>query len=146
MSKALGLLTMLAMLVLPAAARAQFEQLDSPQVLTIHGTVAADQKAAQKIGYDAISIGFAKAPPDALCWLGVVAAIAFDGDAFEGRNILTRVDGYTPNLLAGGKPDLVTKLRNAPAGSRLVINGVLDQASRNFLLASVKVVPASSTP
>ena len=142
MSRMLGLLTLLGGLVLPVAAHAQFQTNDSARVLTIHGTVAADEKAAQKIGYDAVSIGFTGAPANALTWVGVVAAIAFDGDAFEGRNILATLDGYTPNLLASGKADLIAKIRNAASGSRLVINGILDPSSRNFLVASVRVVPA----
>jgi len=140
MSRTLGLLTLLGGLILPVAAHAQFQTMDT-RVLTIHGTVAADEKAAQKIGYDAISIGFTGAPADAMTWVGVVAAMAFDGDAFEGRNILQTLDGYTPNLLASGKADLIAKIRNASSGSRLVINGILDP-SRNFLVASVRVIPA----
>ena len=143
MSKALGLLAMLGSVVLPLTAHAQFQVLDSARVLTIHGTVAADEKAAQKISYDAVAMGFSGAPADALTWIGVVAATAADGDAFEGRNILAALDGYTPNLLASGKADLIAKIRNAPSGSRLVINGVLDPTSRSFLLTSVRVVPTS---
>jgi hypothetical protein len=146
MSKTLGLLTVLGSLVLPLTVHAQFQVMDSTRVLTIHGTVAADEKGAQKVGYDAVSIGFVGAPADAMTWVGVAAAIAFDGDAFEGRNILATLDGYTPNLLASGRADLIAKIRNASSGSRLVFNGVLDPPSRNFLLTSVRVVPAGNAP
>jgi hypothetical protein len=132
MLKAFRFLSVLAILVLPAAMRAQVDIAGTQHVLTIHGTIAADEKGAQKIGYDAVSIGFVGAPPDAVRWLGVVSAFAYDGD--------------TPNLLAAGKSDLVTKLRNAPTGSRVVVNGIIDQTARMFYLGSVRVTPASGSP
>jgi hypothetical protein len=146
MSKAFRLSSVVAILVLPSMVCAQVDIAGTQHVLTIHGTLTADQKAAQKIGYDAISIGFAGAPPDVLRWLGVVKAEAYDGDAFLGKDYLDMVDGYTPNLLASGKPELVAKLRNAPTGNRLVVMGVFDQTARTFLLGSVKVMPASASP
>lgn len=145
MPKAFRLLS-LAILVLPCMARAQLDIAGTQHVLTIHGTLTADQKAAQKIGYDAISIGFAGQPPDVLRWIGVVKAEAYDGDAFLGKQYLDRVDGYTPNLLASGKSDLVAKLRSAPTGSRVAVMGIFDEDARNFLVGSVKVTPAGSGP
>ena len=141
MSKAVRLLSVLAVLAAPVVVRAQVEFNDTQQVLAIHGTVDADRKAAEKIGYDAISIGFTGAPPDALCWLGVVEADAAGGDAFLGKHILDQLDGYTPTLLASGKAS--TTLRNAPAGSRLVVTGIVDESSRNFLVGNVRIVPAA---
>lgn len=138
MSNALRLLGWLAILALPVTARAQ------GRVLEIHGTVAADEKAADKIGYDAISIGFAGAPPASLRWIGVVTALAGDVDAFRGKEMLDAVDGYTPNLLADGTPDLLTKLREVPAGSRVVVHGLFTVESRVYFLDSVKTVPAGS--
>jgi len=144
MSKACRLLTAFVIFALPVTGRAQLQFSDTQRIITMHGTVAADRKAAQKVGYDAISIGFTGAPPDAIRWIGVVKAEAYDGDAFLGKDILDKVDGYTPNLLASGKSDLVTALRNAPTGSRIAITGVVDEESRSLLVGNVKVTPPGS--
>jgi len=143
MSKAVRLLSVFAVLAAPVVVHAQVEFNDTQQVLTIHGTVAADRKAAEKIGYDAIAIGFAGAPPDALCWLGVVEADAAGGDAFLGKHILDQLDGYTPNLFASGKASVVAPLRNAPTGSRLVVTGIVDESARTFLVGNVRIIPAA---
>ena len=131
-------------LLLADAPRAQMDMSDQQQVLTIHGTVAADRKAAEKIGYDAILIGFTGAPPDAARWVGVVEAEAGGVDAFLGKELLDQLDGYSPNLLAAGKPAALAPLRNAATGSRVVLSGVLDPGSRMFLVGNVKVTPAAS--
>ena len=144
MSKACRLLTAFVIFALPVTGRAQLQFSDTQRIITMHGTVAADRKAAQKVGYDAISIGFTGAPPDAIRWIGVVKAEAYDGDAFLGKDILDKVDGYTPNLLAVGKSDLLNTLRNAPTGNRVVVNGIIDTDTRNLLLGSVRVVPPGS--
>jgi hypothetical protein len=144
MTTSLRLLGTLAILALPVAAGAQVEFNDTQQVLTLHGTVAADRKGAEKIGYDGISIGFTGAPADVLCWIGVVEADAAGGDAFLGRDIIASLDGYTPNLLASGRASVLATLRNAPAGSRVLVSGIVDQSARTFLVASVKVTPAAS--
>jgi len=73
-SKVVRLLSVVAVVVLPSVVRPQIELSDSQQLIVIHGTVAADQQAAQKIGYAAIAIGFAGAPPETMRWLGVVEA------------------------------------------------------------------------
>ena len=144
MSKAWPFLGVLAILAVPVTIRADVEFGDTQRIITIHGTVAADRKAAEKIGYDAISIGFVGASPDTLRWVGVVKAEAYDGDAFMGKDILDKVDGYTPNLLAGGKSDQLATLRNAPVGSRIVLNGIIDESSRILLVGSVKITPAAA--
>lgn len=142
MSNAVRILGVLALL-LADVARAQMDMSDQQQVLTIHGTVAADRKAAEKTGYDAILIGFTGAPPDAARWLGVVEAEAGGVDAFLGKELLDQLDGYTPNLLAAGKPSALATLRNAATGSRVVVTGILDPGNRMFLVGNVKVMPAA---
>lgn len=144
MSKAVQLLSVLTILVLPVPGRAQMALSDTQQVLVLHGTVAADRKAAEKIGYAAITIGFTGAPPETVCWLGVVEAEAAGGDAFLGRDIIAAIDPYTPSLLAAGKASTLDTLRKASAGSRLIVTGIVDSSARTFLVSSVRTAPASS--
>jgi hypothetical protein len=131
------------MLLVGAAGAAGFG--DTEYVLTIHGTIAADAQGAGKAGYQARSIGFQGAAADTVHWVGVVSAQANEGDAFLGKDLLDRLDGFTPNMLAVGKEGLLAKLRGAPAGSRVVLNGILDTGSRTYLLNSVTVAPATGS-
>ena len=38
--------------------------------------------------------------------------------------------------------DLVTPLKTAPAGTQVMARGMLNKASRNFMLSAVKLTPA----
>jgi len=142
-SKVVRLVSVVAIVVLPSVVRAQMELNDTQQLIVIHGTVAADRQGAEKIGYAAIAIGFAGAPPETMRWLGVVEAEA-GGDAFLGRDIIAAIDPFTPSLLASGKAAVLDTLRHASSGSRLIVTGIVDSSSRTFLASSVKAAPASS--
>jgi hypothetical protein len=49
-----------------------------------------------------------------------------------------------PNMLFAGPPGLIKQFTSAPPGSRVVIRGMLNKASRNFMLSGVKVSPPAS--
>jgi hypothetical protein len=131
----------LAFLWLASRAGAQVELGDTTHVLTIEGKVASDQAAAQKSGYTAVSVGFDRQSPNKLRWIGVVRTESEDGDAVLGHDLLVRTQGFTPNIMAVGKTQRLSQLENAPAGSRVVLQGILDEGSRELLLGLVKVTP-----
>lgn len=141
MARILGLLGVLVALCLPRAVEAQEGFADQSELLTITGQVAADQKAAAQVGYTAVSIGFIKAPEDKVVWVGVVKAESWNDDVFEGRDMLARVEGYTPTMVAAAKQPLLSKIEQAPVGSRISIEGVFDQGARTYLVGMVKVTP-----
>lgn len=143
MARILGLFGLVIALSLPCAVEAQEELGDQSQLLSVAGRVSADQKAAAQYGYSAISIGFAGAPPDKLVWIGVVKAQSWNGDVFAGREMIAQIQGYTPNMLAAGKPPLLDKIRQAPVGSNVTVEGILDLGARNYLVGMVEVKPAS---
>lgn len=146
MTKALGLIALTSTLVLPVLARAQGTGPNAEvQLLTVLGQVVADEKTAEKVGFDDLSIGFSTGPENKLVWLAVVKAEGWDGDGFRGKALLDRVDGYTPNLTAAGKPDLVGKLQQMPVGSRVSIDGIVDLGPRTYLLGSVRVLPSGDS-
>ena len=91
------------------------------------------------------SIGFAGGPPDKLVWVGVVKAQSWDGDDFAGKDMLTRVQGFTPTMNAAGKPALLTKIQQAPVGSRIKVEGIFDVGSRSYLVGMVQVQPAGAS-
>jgi len=145
MTKVVASMGLLVALCLPSAAMAQFELGDQNQLLTITGQVSADQKAAENVGYDAVSISFRGQPADKIVWLGVVRAETWNDDAFAGKTMVDNLDGYTPSFMADGKPALVTKIQQAAVGSRLVMQGMLDTGTRQYLVGTVQVIPAGGS-
>lgn len=130
-------------ILLGATAQAQWSP-GQPQLFTIEGIVAPDQATADKVGYDPISIGFQDG--GAQKWLGVVAARSLDGDSFQGREVVESLMPKKPNLLVSGPKDVVATLKDAPNGARIVVRGMLVPASRNWMIDSVKTLPASAPP
>ena len=138
MTKTFGLLGLAIALFLPRAVAAQGSE---PQMLSITGRVAADQQAAAQFGLSGVSIGFTGASPDKLVWVGVVKAESWNDDVFAGRDMLAAVQGFTPALIATGKPALLTKIQQAPVGSRIVIEGIFDKGERSYVPGMVEVSP-----
>jgi hypothetical protein len=48
----------------------------------------------------------------------------------------------TPNLLVSGPAEIVSKLRAATNGSRIVLQGILNPPTRNYMLDKVDVLAA----
>ena len=115
MARTLGLLGLVMTLFLPCAVGAQGD--DQNQMLSITGRVSADQKTAAQFGLSGISIGFTGASPDKFVWVGVVKAESWNDDVFAGRDMLAMVQGFTPTLIATGKPALLTKIQQARSGA-----------------------------
>ena len=144
MARIVGVFGLVMALCLPAVAGAQMDLSDDNRLLTIAGQVAADQKAAAAYGQAGVSIGFVGGSPDKLVWVGGVKAQSWDGDDFAGRDMLTRVQGFTPTMTASGKSALLTKIQQASVGSRIKIEGIFDVASRSYLVGMVQVTPGAS--
>jgi len=141
MRTAIAALALGIVVLLGSAAQAQFSP-GQPQLFTIEGIVAPDQATAQKVGYDGLSIGFQGG--GAQKWLGVVAARSLDGDSFQGKELVETLLPKSPNLLVDGPKDVVAKLQNAANGSRVVVQGMLIPATRNWMIDSVKTLPAGA--
>lgn len=133
-----GLLVLGMLAAIPLRAAAQ--PVDpGTQPYTLQAVVAKDQATAQELGWFGISVGVvgSDAPPR---WLGVTAFLNFQEDPFVGRQALRRLLPEQPTLLFVGPPPLIQQFQNAPPGTRLVIRGMLNAMSRNFMLSAIKVV------
>jgi hypothetical protein len=109
------------------------------QIFRIEGTLAASQDEAQKAGFAALSVGFLQPKNAPTRWLGVVSARSREGDAFLGRQTVEQLAPYSPNLLVSGPSELIAKLRELPAGTRVAVTGMLDPHSRNYLVSSLQL-------
>ena len=145
MRSAISAVVVSAVVLLGSSAKAQFSA-GQPQLFTIEGILAPDQPTANKVGYDPLSIGFQGSNAGTTRWLGVVAARSLDGDSFQGKELVETLLPKSPNVLVDGPKDVVAKLLGAPNGSKIVMQGMLIPASRNWMLDSVKLLPASAPP
>jgi hypothetical protein len=131
----------LLMLCLPAVSRAQVS-VGQPQLFTIEAILAPDQATADKVGYDPLSIGFQGGSAGDVRWIGVVAARSLQGDSFQGKTVVEGLLPKTPNLLVDGPAEIVSKLRAAQNGSRVVLQGILSPPTRIYMLDKVDVLAA----
>jgi len=110
---------------------------------TLEGFVAKDQASAQNTGWFAISVGVVGNESAPERWIGLTAFKTFNDDPFVGRQVIRGLMPSDPTMLFAGPPALVQQFTNAPVGSRLVVRGMLNAASRNFMLSGIKVTPPS---
>lgn len=130
----------LAMLCVAAPAWTQtFTTGTKPYVL--QGKLAADQAGAQQSGWFAVSLGTVGQPDTPVRWVGVSAFNTWDDDPFVGRQVLRRLLPDQPTLLLSGPSEMLAKVRDAPAGNKLVLRGMLVPESRNFMLSAVQILP-----
>jgi hypothetical protein len=112
-----------------------------PLLLRLEGVVSPTREAAAESGFTAIALGFLGST--AVRWLGVTDARTVGADQFaSGKDVLAAVAPFTPNLLVAGPSDPVGRLRAAPPGTRVVIEGLVARASRIYYLRRVEGAPA----
>jgi len=136
------LLLAAAISLMPAVVAAQLPGGTQPYVL--EGVVGKDQTAAREAGWFPISMGFVGNDKTPVRWIGVTAVRNWQGDPFVGRENFRRLLPSDPTLLVAGPSDMLKQLQQAPAGSHLVVRGMLNMQSRNFLVSSVKVLAAGT--
>ena len=109
-----------------------------PLLLQLDGVLAGSRSAAQTAGFRAASFGFLGAPAAGTRWLGVTRARTVGGDQpLDGQDVLNALSPFVPNLLVSGPEGLVGRLRGAPDGSSVRVEGLVALGSRTYLLRSV---------
>ena len=109
-----------------------------PLLLRLEGVVSATREAAAESGFTATSLGFLGTT--GVSWLGVTDARTVGADQFVlGKDVLNAVAPFTPNLLVAGPPELASRLRGVPPGTRVVIEGLVDRGSRIYHLRRVEI-------
>ena len=108
-----------------------------PLLLRLEGVLADRKSAARAAGFDAVSIGFQRS--DARRWLGVTKARTVGGDnPLDGKDVIALVAPFDPNFLVAGPDELVKRIRDAPAGTALRIEGLVERGSRIFQVRTVE--------
>ncbi len=134
------LLLTAALVALPVTLLAQDFEIGT-EPYTLEGIVAKDQASAQAIGWFPVSVGIVGSEKDPDRWIGATAFKTWNDDPFVGRQVLRNLMPADPTLLFAGPGALVSQFTGAPVGSRVVVRGILNTTSRNFMLTGVKVLP-----
>ena len=133
-------LALLAMAAVAAAQRVVPLPAEPPILLKLEGVIQATKAAAEHAGFTVTSLAFEGGSPDELRWLGVTKARTVGGDqALNGRDVLAVVAPITPNFLVVGPKELVARLRTAPPGTAVRIEGLVNRGSRTYFLRSVEL-------
>ncbi len=135
------LLLTIALALMTTAAAAQdlpSDRFGPPLILRLKGVVEPTPEAARHTdGFAVVSLGFLGDGAPAQRWLGVDDARTL-GDGPLGKDVLEVVEPFQPNLLVAGPADIVAELRDAPPGTVLDIEGLVDGDSRTYYLRRVE--------
>jgi len=128
--------------LLSSGAHAQIQtplpNVGPPLILELDGIVEPTPEAARGKGSDTASLGFFGS--DERRWLGVDKARTTGGDQpLNGKDVLAIVAPFTPNLMVAGPPDLVASLRDAPPGTNVHVEGLIDRGSRTYYLRRIQL-------
>jgi hypothetical protein len=117
-----------------------------PLLLRLDGVLAPTRDAARAGGGTSVSLGVpGGADGGTERWLGVTSARTIGGDQFlDGKDVLQLVAPFTPNFLVRGKPPLLERLRHAPLGTPVRLEGLVSRGSRTFHLRAVLLHPGAS--
>jgi hypothetical protein len=129
---------------LASSARAQLRpplpNAGPPLILQLEGILQPTKDAARASGFDVASIGFLGQGRERDRWLGVTKARTIGGDhPLDGRDVLAIVAPFQPNLLVTGPPEVVARLSDAPSGSRVSLEGLVDRGARTYYLRAADV-------
>lgn len=126
-----------AALLLPSLGHAQPYGTAAAVMVSMKGTMAKDQAAANDVGWGGISFGFTGDNAGKVRWFGVVHASVFGNNTFDAKSAVFRAS-TVPALTVAGPPALAQKLFALPDGTKVQIDGLVDRESRNLLLDVVE--------
>ncbi len=110
-----------------------------PLLLKLEGVIQPTKAAAERTGFTVTSLAFAGAPTGEQRWLGVTKARTVGGDQpLDGKDVLAVVAPFKPNFLVVGPKELVAQLHDAPPGTAVRIEGLVNRGSRTYFLRRVE--------
>ena len=110
-----------------------------PLLLRLEGELLQTADEARAKGGDFATLGFLDGEGGNRV-LGIEKARTIGGDhSLLGKDVLNVLKPFEPNLLLTGPPDLVDKVRRAPPGAKVVLEGLVHRAQRTYYLRDVKI-------
>ncbi len=117
-----------------------------PIVLRITGRLAPTRAAATGT-IAALALEVRGEPTPVRRWLGVTDARTLPrGDPIAGQDLVQALLPLGGRLRISGPPPLLARLRRAPVGSEVTLEGMGFSGDRNLLLTRVDVTPPPAPP
>jgi hypothetical protein len=114
-----------------------------PLILRLDGVITAQRERLPGT-FTVVSLGLLGGRHEVRRWLAVTTARTIGGDnALLGRDVIERVAPLEPNFLVVGPRALLARVRKAPPGTRLRLEGLVSVMSRTWMLRDVQLLPAS---
>jgi hypothetical protein len=111
-----------------------------PLILRLDGVVTDSREGASGKGFAVVSFAFARS--ETRRWFAVKDARTIGGDNYlDGKDVLNILAPFDSNLQVVGPAELVGKVRDAPVGTALRIEGLVDTGGRTYLVRSVAPPP-----
>jgi hypothetical protein len=138
----------IAMVAVAAAAAAQvgvppggpLPNVGPPLLLRLEGVFERPGAPAVEGAFTVVTVGFTGRGD--VRRLAVLRARTVGGDhPLDGKDVLALVAPFTPNFLVTGPAAMTDRVRDAPAGSRIVVEGLVSRGSRTYYLRDVSVDP-----
>jgi hypothetical protein len=131
-------LVLLALTGVHAQIQTPLPNVGPPLILELDGVVEPTPDAARGKGFTTASLGFLGS--EERRWLGVDKARTTGGDQpLNGKDVLAIVAPFTPNLMVVGPSDLVASLRDAPPGTKVHVEGLVDRGARTYYLRRIQL-------
>ena len=110
-----------------------------PIILRLEGVIEPTPDASKRAGgFTVASFAFLGDHSEESRWLSVTDARTVGTDiAVDGKDVLEAVAPFEPNLLVAGMADVVADMRDAPPGTALRVEGLVEPGSRIYYLRSV---------
>ena len=110
-----------------------------PVILRLEGVIEPTPDASKRAGgFTVASFAFLGDHSEESRWLSVTDARTVGTDtAVDGKDVLEAVAPFEPNLLVAGTADVVADMRDAPPGTALRVEGLVEPGSRIYYLRSV---------
>ena len=109
-----------------------------PILLRLEGVIQPTQGAARQTGFTVTSLAFAGKSAEQR-WLGVTKVRTVGGDqVLNGQDVLAAVAPFAPNLFVVGPDDVLARLRDAPPGTAVRVEGIVNRGSRTYFLRRVE--------
>ncbi len=110
-----------------------------PVILRLEGVIEPTPDTSKRAGgFTVASFGFLGDHSEESRWLSVTDARTVGTDiAADGKDVLEAVAPFEPNLLVAGTADVVADMQDAPPGTALRVEGLVEPGSRIYYLRSV---------
>lgn len=112
----------------------EFPVIPRPIILQLTGRIGRSQAAARAQRPDVVGL---QIDADSR-WIAIDGAVTEGDHAISGRAVLDMLGPFATTMLVAGDKQMKHRLRDAPDGTPVTVEGLVDRSSRTYLLRHVQ--------